>query len=115
MTNEPKPLTDAELDAAFRKDATNEEITVKLRDLHYWTYVMRDPFGAVAAVGRGTRADCIKNAFELADEHAIENFSCLDDPADEVRAVNGSWSLTLWPPKLDPDPPFWSVDDIESD
>jgi hypothetical protein len=48
--------------------------------------------------GRGTRAECIENAFRLADEHAIESFSTLENEADEARALNGTWRLVLWPP-----------------
>ena len=89
--------------------ATNEEIEVKLRHLIFWSYIMRDPFGKVCALGRGTREECIKNAFRLADEHAGEHFSLLEDPADEARALNGPWHFVLWPPKLDPDPRFWAA------
>jgi hypothetical protein len=70
---------------------------------------MRDPFGKVCAVGRGTRADCIENAFKLADDHAIYNFSMLENGQDETRALNSAWRLVLWPPKLDPDPRFWAA------
>jgi hypothetical protein len=30
---------------------------------------MRDPFGKVCVVGRGTRTECINNAFDLSDWH----------------------------------------------
>jgi len=70
---------------------------------------MRDPFGRVCAVGRGTRAECIKNAFKLADDHAIEFFSLIENLEDENRALNGPWRLVLWPPRLDTDPPFWAA------
>jgi hypothetical protein len=61
------PLTDSELDLAFREGATDEEIEFKLRDLMRWSYIMRDPLGKVCAVGRGTRPECIENAFRIAD------------------------------------------------
>ena len=80
-----------------------------LRNLVFWSYIMRNPFRKVCAVGKGTRADCILNAFRLADDHAIDCFSVLEDPQDEARALNGAWRLVLWPPKLDPDPPFWAA------
>jgi hypothetical protein len=54
------PLTDREFDAALREDATDEEIGTLLRDLVFWSYLMRDPFGKVCAVGRGTRADATR-------------------------------------------------------
>ena len=54
--SEPPPLTDSEISATHREGATDEEIELVLRDLHYWSYAMRDPFGKVCAVGRGTRS-----------------------------------------------------------
>ena len=105
----PPLLTDEEMELAHREGATDEEIEVKLRHLIFWSYIMRDPFGKVCALGRGTRAECIENAFRLADEHAVEHFSLLEDQADETRALNGPWRLVLWPPWLDPDPPFWAA------
>jgi len=102
-------LTDGETEIAFREGATDEEIELKLRDLMLWSYIMRDPFGQVCAVGKGTRAECIENAFGIADEHAIHHFSVLEDPAEEARALNGAWHLVLWPPRLDPDPRFWAA------
>jgi hypothetical protein len=103
------PLNDTEFSAAFRDQATDEDIEAVLRHLIFWSYVMRDPFGRVCAVGRGTRSECIENAFRLADDYAIENFSLIEDPQHETRALNGPWRLVLWPPKLDPDPPFWAA------
>jgi hypothetical protein len=79
---EPPNLTDSEFDLAFREGAKDDEIEAKLRDLFFWSYIMRDPFGRVCAAGRGTRADCIRTAFELADEHALECFSLLEDEHD---------------------------------
>jgi hypothetical protein len=58
-------LTDEEWKISFREGATDEEIEVKLRDLMFWSYIMRDPLGQVCAVGRGTRAECIENAFTI--------------------------------------------------
>ena len=103
------PLTDAEFGVAFRDSATDDDIETVLRHLIFWLYIMRDPFGRVCSVGRGTRAECIENAVELADNYAIENFSVFDNFEDEARALNGPWRLVLWPPKLDPDPPLWSA------
>jgi hypothetical protein len=54
------PLTDREFDVAFREGSTDEDIEAVLRHLVFWSYIMRDPFGKVCAVGRGTRAECIK-------------------------------------------------------
>jgi hypothetical protein len=107
--SEAPPLTDRELDAVFRKGATDEEIEAVLRHLFFWSYIMRDPCGRVCAVGRGTRAECIKSAFDLSDWHAIDNFSVIENLQDEIQALNGSWRLGLWPPKLDPDPRFWAA------
>jgi hypothetical protein len=109
MTEQCPPLTDGELDLAFREGATDEEIEFKLRDLRRWSYIMRDPLGKVCAVGKGTRAECIENAFRIADEHAIDDFSTLENPADEARALNGAWRLVLWPPWLDLNPRFWAA------
>jgi hypothetical protein len=97
------------MELASREGATDEEIEVKLRHLTFWSYIVRDPFGKVCALGRGTRAECIENAFRLADDHAIDHFSLLEDPVDEARALNGTWRLVLWPPRLDADPPFWGA------
>jgi hypothetical protein len=108
-------LTDEEMEISFRDGATDEEIEVKLRDLMFWSYIMRDPLGKVCAVGRGTRAECIQNAFRLADDHAIDCFSILEDQADEASALNGAWRLVLWPPWLDPDPRFWAASSDVSD
>ena len=105
----PPLLTHEEMELAHREGATDEEIEVKLRHLIFWSYIMRDPFGKVCALGRGTRAECTENAFRLADEHAAEHFSLLDDQADETRALNGPWRLVLWPPWLDSDPTFWAT------
>ena len=109
MSDQYRPLTDSELDLAFRVGATDEEIEFKLRDLMRWSYIMRDPLGNVCAVGKGTRAECIENAFRIADEHAIDHFSTLEDQADEARVLNGAWRLVLWSPKFDPDPRFWAA------
>jgi hypothetical protein len=57
----PPLLTDEEMELAFREGASDEEIEVKLRHLIFWSYIVRDPFGKVCAVGRGTRAECIEN------------------------------------------------------
>jgi hypothetical protein len=105
--SEPPRLTRNE-HIAFRERATDEEIEAVLRNLIFWSYIVRNPFGKVCALGRGTRADCILNAFN-ADDHAIDRFSVLEDPQDEALALNGAWRLVLWPPKLDPDPPFWAA------
>jgi hypothetical protein len=70
--------------------------------------MVRDPFGKVCTVGRGTRADCIEGGFKLAGQYAIDAFSMIDNPQDEIHALNGPWRLVLWPPKLDPDPRFWA-------
>src|SRR5262249_23197918 len=109
MSEQCPPLTDSELDLAFRKGATDVEIEAKLRHLFFWSYIMRDPLDRVCAVGKGTRADCIENAFKIADWHAIDQFSMLENEQDEIRALNGSWRLVLWPPKLDADPRFWAA------
>jgi len=96
--SEAPPLTDQEFDAAFREGATDEDIEAVLRDLVFWSYIMRNPFGKVCALGRGgTRADCILNAFKLADDHAIDCFSVLEDPQDEVLALNGAWVALVSP------------------
>ena len=105
----PPTLTTSEMNVVFRQDNTDEDIGAAIRDLFFWSYILRNPFGKVCAVGRGTRADCIRNAFRLGDEHAIDSFSTLEDEQDETRALNGAWSLVLWPPKLDADPPFWAA------
>ena len=60
------PLNDTEFSAAFRDQATDEDIEAVLRHLIFWSYAMRDPFGRVCAVGRGTRSECIENSFRLA-------------------------------------------------
>ena len=85
-----QPLTDGEMEIAFREGATDEEIELKLRDLMLWSHVLRDPLGQVCAVGKGTRAECIENAFRIADEHAIDHFSILEDAAEEASALNGA-------------------------
>ena len=61
------PLKDKDYNVAFREGATDEEIEAELRDLFVWSHIMRDPFGKVCALGRGTRVECIKQAFEHAD------------------------------------------------
>jgi hypothetical protein len=40
--SEAPPLTDRELNAAFREGASDEDIEAVLRDLAFWSYVMRD-------------------------------------------------------------------------
>jgi hypothetical protein len=109
MSEHCPPLTDSELDLAFGEGVTDDEILAKLRDLRFWSYIMRDPLGAVCAVGRGTRAECIENAFNLADKHAIEFLSMIENGADEICALNGAWRLMLSPPKFDVDPRFWAA------
>jgi hypothetical protein len=54
------PLTESQMNVVFRQGATDEEIETTLRDLLFWSYILRDPFGKVCAAGRGTRADCIR-------------------------------------------------------
>ena len=111
MTEPPSPplLTDREMNVVFRQGATDKEIEATLRDLRFWSYILRDPFGKVCAAGRGTRADCIRYAFQHGDEYAIDCFSTLENERDEARALNGAWRLVLWPPKLDADPLFWAA------
>jgi hypothetical protein len=46
-------------------------------------------------VGKGARADCIREALRLADEYAVERFSMIDNAVDEIRTVNGAWRLAL--------------------
>jgi hypothetical protein len=94
---------------AFGEGATDEEIESVLRDPFFWSFILRNPFGKVCAVGRGTRADCIRDAFQLGDEHAIDCFSTMEDKQDEILALNGAWRLVLWPPRLDRDPLFWAA------
>jgi hypothetical protein len=107
---EPCPLiTDSDWEVVLRKGATDEEIEVTLRDLFFWSYIVRDPLGRVCAVGRGTRADCVRNAFVLADTFAADELATVEDVQDEIRALNGPWRLVLWPPRLDADPPFWAA------
>jgi hypothetical protein len=113
--SKPPPLTDSEFDTAFRKGATDDEIEAKLRDLLFWSYIMRDPFGVVCAAGKGTREDCIREAFDLADWHAIDWFSVINNDVDENRAINGPWRLVLWPPWLDSNPRFWPDYDLITD
>jgi len=109
MSKQCPALTHDELDLAFREGATDAEIEAKIRDLFFWSYIMRNPLGRVCAVGRGTRKDCIENAFNFADWHAIDSFSTLENQGDEICALNGAWRLVLWPPKLDADPRFWAA------
>lgn len=97
MLEEPPPLSDEESDAIFREGATDEEIEAVLRHVFYWAWIVRDPFGKVCATGRdATRAEAIRYAFEHADAYAIDRFSMLDDPVDELRAMNGPWRFVLW-------------------
>jgi hypothetical protein len=111
--SEPRlPLTDSELDLAFREGATDGEIEAKLRHLFFWSYIMRDPFGRVCAVGKGTRADCVREALRHADEYASESFPLVEKPEDQYRCLNGAWRLVLWPPILDADPAFWPDYDL---
>ena len=105
----PPPLTPSEMNVLSRQGATDEEIEFAIRDLHFWSYILRNPFGKVCAFGRGTRADCIRYAFQLGDEHAIDCFSTIEDEQDELRAINGAWRLVLWPPKFDAEPLFWAA------
>jgi hypothetical protein len=114
-SNRPPTLTDGELSLVLRPSATDDEIEPTMRDLYFWSYILRNPFGKVCAWGRGTRADCIRYAFQLGDEHAIDCFSTIEDEQDETRALNGAWRLILWPPKLDIDPPFWAASSSVSD
>ena len=108
-SSNPPLLNEEEVEIGCHDGATDEEIEAKLRHLMFWSYIMRDPFGKVCAMGRGTRAECIESAFSLADEHAIDHFSLLEDPAEEARALNGPWRLVLWPPWFDRNPPFWAA------
>jgi len=111
----PPTLTTSEMNVVFRQGLTDEDIGAAIRDLFFWSYILRNPFGKVCAVGRGTRADCIHHAFQLGDEHAIDCFSALEDEADETRALNGPWRLVLWSPKFDTDPPLWAASSDDSD
>jgi hypothetical protein len=109
--DEPPPLTDSEMDLAFREGATDEEIAELLRDLFFWSYIIREPLGKVCTVGRGARDDCIREGFALADKHAAEELpSHAMTPENEIRALNGPWRLVLWPPKIDRDPRAWIGD-----
>lgn len=108
-SNDPPPLTDGEMNLVLRPGATDDEIEPTIQHLYFWSYILRNPFGNVCAWGRGTRADCIRYAFKLGDEHAIDCFSTIEDAQDETRALNGAWHLVLWPPKFDTDPIFWAA------
>jgi hypothetical protein len=114
--NEPPPLTNSEMDVAFRKGATDEEIAAAVRDLDFWSFIMRDPLGKVCALGKGTRADCIRSAFELSDKHAAEELpGDALEREDEIKCLNGPWRLVLWPPRLDRDPLCWLDCDLEDE
>jgi hypothetical protein len=51
--SEPPLLTRNELDIAFREGATDDQIEAVLRNLIFWSYIVRNPFGKVCALGRG--------------------------------------------------------------
>jgi hypothetical protein len=108
--SEPCPLlTDSDWEVVFRKGATDEEIEVTLRDLFFWSYIVRDPLGRVCTVGRGTLADCRRDAFTLVDTYAADELAIVEDVQDEIHALNGPWHYVFWPPRLDADPPFWAA------
>ena len=63
--SEAPPLTDRELNAAFREGASDEDIEAVLRDLVFWSYVMRDPFGNVCASIKGREPTASKTPSNL--------------------------------------------------
>jgi hypothetical protein len=56
MSKQCPRLTQNERDSTFRDGATDAEIEVKLRDLFFWSYIVRNPLGRVCALVRGTRS-----------------------------------------------------------
>jgi hypothetical protein len=63
--SKPPHLSDSEWNVALRAGATDQEIG-----------------------GKGTRANCIRFALELSDEHAAENFPQFENDQDKVSALN---------------------------
>jgi hypothetical protein len=45
------PLTNSEFNVAFREGATDAEIEAKIRDLFFWSYIVRNPFGKSVLLG----------------------------------------------------------------
>jgi hypothetical protein len=83
-------LSDVEMDAAFREDATDEEIASTLRDPFFWSYIVRDPGGEVVCCGRGkTRVECESWAVKNAVARAAEMF---------FGEWRGDWHFRIWPP-----------------
>jgi hypothetical protein len=91
MTKRRQPtLSDADMDAAFREDATDEEIAATLRDPVFWAYFVRDPRGEVVCCGKGkTRAECESWAVKNAEACAAEMF---------FGGWRGDWHFQIWPP-----------------
>jgi hypothetical protein len=71
---------------------TDAHAEAQLRDLTRWSYILRDPTGAICCWGRGTRKECEDYAIEHAEVCALEAWpESRAWPADE-------WRFVIWPP-----------------
>ena len=78
-------------DHALERMATDEELRVVWRVPARWSYLVRDPTGAVAATGDfATQEACEDDASAAVGELVWEY--------DAMELGQGPWRLLLWPP-----------------
>ena len=84
---EGKTLTDADLRAI-----TDAHAEAQLRDATRWSYILRDPTGALFCWGQGTRKECEDYAIEHAELWALEAW-----PNSGMWHIR-KWQFVIWPP-----------------
>ena len=84
---EGETVTDADLRAI-----TDAHAEALLRDPTRWSYILRDPTGAICCWGQGPRKECEDRAIENAELWALEAW-----PASGAWHIR-TWRLVLWPP-----------------
>ena len=84
---EGETVTDADLRAI-----TDAHAEALLRNSTRWSYILRDPTGAICCWGQGTRKECEDRAIDNAELWALEAW-----PASGMWHIR-TWRLVLWPP-----------------
>ena len=103
-------------DESFFRAITDEEAEEQLRDPKRWSYIVRDPTGAVCCWGRGrSRKACEKAAIANAEIHAIERWAAAGaeevEPWPECKCWRSDgWRFVIWPPSEKPGHSRFEVD-----
>lgn len=78
--------------SADLKAITDEDAEALLRDTRFWSYIVRDPTGAVCCWGQGAQKECEDAAIDNAEIWALESW-----PESLTWHIK-QWSVVFWPP-----------------